>query len=90
MGDVVSLEADPSGGGLQQAHDAFAERRFAAAGLADQAEGLAGADVEADPIDRFDRPDLAVQDPAAHREVHFQVLDLEEVLVLAVVIGRHG
>ena len=39
----------------QQAHDRQRRDRLAAAGLADQADGLAGAHVEADAVDRDER-----------------------------------
>ena len=55
------------------------DRRLAAAGLPDEAERLAPADVEVDPVDRLDRGDLALQDPALDREDLDQIVDLDEV-----------
>ena len=65
--------------------DDLAERRLAAAGLADQAERLAASHVEADAVDGPDRADLAnAEEAAADREVLDEVLDLDEHVASAV------
>ena len=46
-GDVAAHELDRAAGQVEQPHDAARERRLAAAGLADDAERLALADLEA-------------------------------------------
>ena len=57
-----------------------ADRRLAAAGLADKAERLAAADLEADVVDRLDVADVAVEDdPALDREPDLEVLDLDKI-----------
>jgi hypothetical protein len=66
---MSALEADAPAGGVEQAHDRAAGRRLAAAGLADEPEGLPGLDREADPVDGLHRADLALEQPAADREV---------------------
>ena len=44
--DLLAGERDPARVGLLDADDQLAERRLAAAGLADEAERLAGVDVQ--------------------------------------------
>ena len=58
------------GGQLVQPHEAAPERRLAAAGLADEAERLAGAHLERDAVDGLHARDLAADHAAAlDREV---------------------
>ncbi len=77
-GELRSVEAHRPAGGAGELHDGLAGGRLAAAGLADQAEGLALGDVEGHV---GDRGDLAA---AAGGEVDDQVLDpQEDVLVHA-------
>ena len=78
VGDVAALELDRSRRRLDQAEDRPAKRRLAAAGLADEAEDLARADVEVDAVDRVDRRDLALEEPAQDREVLLEPADLED------------
>ena len=52
LGDLLSGEADRSGGRLVDAHDEAREGRLAAARLADDADGLARRHVEIDALDR--------------------------------------
>ena len=75
--DLLSGEADRSRGRLVNAHDEAREGRLAAARLADDADGLAGRDVEIDALDRahdFLGAEEAVArqrevlDQAAHRQ----------------------
>ena len=70
--DVAAAEDHRAGGRLGQAQDRPAERRLAAAGLADEAEDLARLDLEVDAVDRVDVADLAAEDPADDREVLLQ------------------
>ncbi|MPL80475.1 hypothetical protein SDC9_26375 [bioreactor metagenome] len=49
------------------------DRRLAAAAFADEREGLAGADVEADALDRVDAVGDARQQPAADVEAHAEI-----------------
>ena len=65
--------------GFEKLQDAVASRRLARAGLADEAERLAGLDLEADTVDRLHLADLALdQKPFLDREVLVEVLDLED------------
>ena len=50
-GDVLAVQLDGAGGRRLQAEHGLADRRLAGAGLADQPEGLARGDVEADAVD---------------------------------------
>ena len=63
--DVGALEQDLARGRLQQPGDQPAGGRLAAAGLADQAERLAGLQVEVDPVDGLHRPSCVRPRPAA-------------------------
>ena len=93
LGDVAPLEDDPARGRVEQAHDAARHRRLAAARLADDAEGLALADGEADAVHGLHRGDLLLEDdPARDREVLLQILDDEELVAGrdAVSLGGHG
>ncbi len=65
------LTAGDAAGLLDHAHQRLAERRFAAAGLAHQAEHLAAADVERNFAHRVDHP-------AAGLVFNRQVADLEQ------------
>ncbi len=81
-GDVAPVEEDLAGRGLRQLHDRPPERCLAAAGLADDAERLAGAHAEVDAVDRMDLADLALQEAAADREVLDEALDAEDLVTL--------
>ena len=72
-------ELDRAGRRLVELEDGPSDRRLAAAGLADQAERLATADAERHVVDRSHPADPALEDPLAHRELHPQVLDREQV-----------
>jgi hypothetical protein len=73
--EFVTVEPDLAGdagpGALVQAHDGQARHALAGAGLADDAQGAAPLEREAQAVDR---PHQAV----VGREVHLQVVDLEE------------
>src|SRR5262249_52431275 len=76
--DVLPLEEDLARGRLDQAEDRAADRRLAAARLADETEGLAVADLERDVVDGLHVADGAREDPLLDREVLLQVGDLDE------------
>ena len=61
--DLLALEADRALGRLDQAQQGAAERRLAGARLADDAEHLALAKVEADAVDCLDRARLPAPQP---------------------------
>src|SRR5262249_28099130 len=71
-------ETDLAAGRRDDAQNRVAERRLAAAALADQAERLAGGDLERHAVDRLDRAAPAAKEAAADREVHAQVAHGEE------------
>src|SRR5262245_17934548 len=74
--DVVAAEPDRAVRGLEQPVDAVADRRLAAARLADEAEHLARGERERDAVDRVH--DLAAaRDAPPEREVLHERLDLE-------------
>src|SRR5262249_26252805 len=64
------------------AQDAARGGGFAAAALADQCQGLALGDREADVIDGADVPDRLLKETAPDREELLKVLDLEQRLTL--------
>ena len=82
QGDVALVlavaEPDAAAGRLVQLHEHPARRRLAAPGLPDQAEALAGRDLEADAVDGVDEVGRRAEEPARDREPHLEVRDLEE------------
>ena len=78
-----AVEADRARGRGGQLHDRPPGGGLAAAGLADEAEGLARQHVEADVGDGVD-----LQPGAADRELDDEVLDPQQGLALAVAGGR--
>ena len=77
-GDVGAVELDGARGRLHQPQHAARDRRFAAAGFADQPERLALADRKADAVDRMHGADAPTQDAAAHRVMLDEVGDLKQ------------
>ena len=78
LGHVVTTEEDGSRGWGREAHDAAAGRRLAAAGLADEAEGLAGIDVKAHVLDGLDLLLLAAEDARVDGELLGEMLDVKQ------------
>ena len=76
--ELDAVELDRARRRLDEAQEQPPDRRLAAARLADQPEGLAAADVEADAVDRLDGGDRPLQHPAADREVLDEVADLDQ------------
>ena len=76
--DRLALEDDLAGRRLEQPDDRAAERRLAAARLADEAERLALLHGEADVVDRVHARDLALQHALPDREVLLDVPDLDK------------
>ena len=74
VADRIAVEHHVAGVGLDQPHQQPRGGGLAAAGFADDAEGLALADGEGDVVHRLHGRDLAVQQAAAHREVLAQVV----------------
>ena len=61
-----------------QPQDGEAERRLAGAGFADDAERLAGAQLQRQPVDRLDVIDGALQQPALDREPDLEIVGLDD------------
>src|SRR5947209_12194555 len=78
LANVLTVEADLAVGRLDQAQHAAARGRLAAAGFADEAEGLAAIDRERHAVDRIDAADLARQQAAEHGEMFLQAADAEQ------------
>jgi hypothetical protein len=88
--DVRAVELDLAAGRLQQAGDEPAHGRLAAAGLPDDAEGLAPPHLEVDAVDGLDRPDLPLEQALLDGEVLDQALDPEQRFLVVGARGRHG
>ena len=73
--DVSALEDDRALRRLEQPDDRAAERRFAAAGLADEADRLPRAHGEGHVVDGVNSPDLALEQALPDREVLLDVVD---------------
>ena len=65
--------------GHLDANDHLSERRLAAPGFADEAEGLAGVEVQRDVRDGLDARDLALQESRLDRVLANRIHDLEQV-----------
>ncbi len=77
--DVGAVEADRAAGRLVQAQQRPADRRLAAARLADEPERLAALDRQRDAVDRVHVADVPVHDdPAPDREPDPEVVHLDE------------
>ncbi len=92
--DDLAVEDDRAVRRALQADDHPADRRLAAARLADQAEGLALVDREARVGHRADRPDLVADEPGLDRELLDQVLDAQQLAPLGArrddrLVGAH-
>src|SRR4029077_12200648 len=75
---VPAFKDDVARGRLDQAQHAAAGGRFAAAGFADQAERLAGINVEVDAIDRLHGAGLPLEQAGVDRECLGEVFDLQQ------------
>src|ERR687897_3032843 len=79
MCDLLAVEDDPAVDGLVEPQDRAPDRRLAAAGLADEPERLAAANLERDVVDGADVTDVPIQDETAlDREVDLQPIHLDE------------
>src|SRR5262249_14177409 len=79
-GDVGAEPHDCAVGRLDQLQYGASDRRFARARLADDAEGLAGEDIEVDPVDGFERPRAGEDAAGAHREIDLEAADRQQRL----------
>ena len=80
LAHVLAIEGDLAVGRLDQAQHAAPRGRLAAAGFADETEGLAAVDRERYAVDGIDRADLARQQAAEDREMFLQAADAEQGL----------
>src|SRR5204863_5703909 len=79
--EIAPVQQDAAAGRLDQAQDQARRRRFAAAALADQSEGLAAGQGKADAVDRFQCRRRAPEEGAPlDRERLREVGDLEQRL----------
>ena len=76
--EIAALEANVAGIRLDQPQHQPAHGGFAAAGLADQRQRLAGIDAEADAVDRPDERGRPPEHRPAGDEMFHQTLDLEQ------------
>ena len=77
--DVLAVEHDPSVRRLVQPQDGAADRRLAAARLADEPDRLAAVDRQRHAVDGADVADVPVEDEAAlDREVDLELVELEQ------------
>ncbi|MHC2477417.1 hypothetical protein ACVJF0_008394 [Bradyrhizobium elkanii] len=76
--DALAIEHDLAGGDVEQPQDGAADRRLAAAGFADQREGLAASDLKGHAIHGVDRAGAAAEQAAANRKMLLEVVDLEQ------------
>ena len=76
---LLAVEQDLPGVGHLDANDQLSKRRLAAPGFADQAEGLAGVEVQRDVGDGLDARDLALKEPRLDRVLANRIYDLEQV-----------
>jgi hypothetical protein len=79
---VDAVDQHAAGRRVLEAESDPAEGRLAGAGLADQTEGLAAVDAEADVVDRLHPADGATQESALAGELHPHLAELEH--------GAHG
>src|SRR5262249_17674479 len=68
-GHVLAFEPYLTRGRLDQPQDASSRRRLATAGFADEAERLAGINIEAHMVDGVDAIELARKHPPSNREI---------------------
>ncbi len=73
-----SIEVNTAVGGGNEAKDGPTYGGFAAAGFADNAEGLAGLNGETYAINGFDMVDDSSQHAAPHREMDLQIFDAQQ------------
>ena len=77
--DVLAVEVDGSLGRLVEADDRASDGGLAAAGLADEPDGLALLDRQGDVVDRADVSHVPVENEAAlDREIDLEMLELDE------------
>src|SRR5205085_10777599 len=73
--DPLAIDADLTGGRLDELQNRLAGGRLAAAALADEAQSLALPDVEGNAVDRMDVADGLLQQALLDREMLDQIPD---------------
>ncbi len=76
--DTLAIQHHLAGGDVEQPQDGPADRRLAAAGLADQRQRLAARDLKGHAVHRIDPFRSAAEQSATDREVLLEVVDLQE------------
>ncbi len=76
--NVAPVEPNLAFGRRQQAQDDAADRRFAGAGLPDQAESFTRRDRKVHAVDGFDVGDVPRNEPRADRKIFVEIFDLEQ------------
>ncbi len=90
VSDVLALELDLAAGRFEQPGDQPPHRRLAAAGLAHDAQRLAGLDLEVEAVDRVHGADLPLQQALLDREVLLESGHLQQGLARGdTVLGGH-
>ena len=80
--EVDAVELDLTRGGLEEPEDGASEGRLAAAGLADEANGLASPDVEVDAVDGLELPRGALEEALLDGEVLLEPADAKQDVVV--------
>src|SRR5208337_4639580 len=78
VSDVGALEIDGATGGFDQAQDGASDGGFAAPAFADQAQGAALGDAEADAVNGVDAIDHVAEQAGARRECFAEVGYVEQ------------
>ena len=78
-GDVFALETDLARSRFEEPNYGAAESRFSAAALADETDGFARPDRQADIVHRVDLIGGPAEEAGADREADFQVTDFQDV-----------
>src|SRR5581483_3584317 len=75
--DFLAANADAAAGRRHETDDRVRDRRFSAAGFANQTKRFAAADRKINAVDRFDRLSALAKPAATHLEMHGDIADLE-------------
>ncbi len=76
--DTLAVEDDLARSNLEQPQNGAADRRLAAAGLADQRQRLAARDLERHAVHRIDELGLSPEQALVDRKMLLEVVDLEQ------------
>src|SRR5580698_11147073 len=76
--DALAIEYHLARRDIEQAQDSAADRRFAAAGFANQGQRLAARDFKGHPVHGIDAARIALEQMPADREMFLEVIDLQQ------------